>query len=240
VPASYETLQEAVRPAQKQDYFCREDAETAAEQLRAMASAYHQVAVRVEERPKYGPGRPSPRKPRAVKAPRYGRKASVTARAALIARKRHEADCFVLRTNVPTEGELAHSAADVLRGYREQHGVEQNYSFLKDPLLVNRLFLKKPERIEALGVVLLLSLLLWRLMERQIREHVETTGTPLTGWDKKATERPTAFMMMTKFAGVLVLKVGTQRQLARPLSAVQQQCLIALKVAATCFTLPAG
>lgn len=87
---------------------------------------------------------------------------------------------------------------------------------------------------------MLLSLLLWRLMERQMRAHVESTGRPLTGWDKKPTERPTAFMMMTKFAGVLVCKVGPERQLARPLSAVQQQYLVALGVSATCFTLPAG
>lgn len=41
-------------------------------------------------------------------------------------------------------------------------------------------------------------------MERTMRRHVDTTKRPLTGWDKQATERPTAFMMVTKFAGVLV------------------------------------
>ena len=46
-----------------------------------------------------------------------------------------------------------------------------------------------------------------------MRAHIESTGRPLTGWDKKPTERPTAFMMLTKFAGVLVCKVGPQRQL---------------------------
>jgi hypothetical protein len=107
---------------------------------------------------------------------------------------------------------------------------------LKDPLIVNSLFLKKPERIEALGLVLLLALLLWRLVERALRVHVETTGKPLTGWDKKATQKPTAFMMMTKFAGVMVIKVGSQRQLAHPLSTVQQQYLLALHVPATSFT----
>ena len=62
--------------------------------------------------------------------------------------------------------------------------MEQNFAFLKDPVIVNSLFLKKPERIEALGLVLLLALLLWRLVERTLRVHVETTGNPLMGWDK--------------------------------------------------------
>jgi transposase len=109
---------------------------------------------------------------------------------------------------------------------------------LKDPLIVNSLFLKKPERIEALGLVLLLALLLWRLVERTLRVHVETTGSTLTGWDKKETQKPTAFMMMTKFAAMMVIKVGPQRQLAHPLSAVQQQYLLALGVPVTYFTAP--
>ncbi len=57
-------------------------------------------------------------------------------------------------------------------------------------------------------------------------------------WAKKATQKPTAFMMMTKFAAVMVLKVGGQRQLAHPLSTVQQQYLVALRVPATYFTVP--
>jgi hypothetical protein len=88
--------------------------------------------------------------------------------------------------------------------------------------------------------VLLLALLIWRLMERAMRRHVDTTSTPLPGWDKKATERPTAFMMVTKFAGGIVLKRGQDRQLAPPLSVVQQHSLTALAVLATCFTRPAG
>jgi transposase len=240
VQASYAILQETVRDAQQHDYFCRADAETAAAQLRATQSPYHHIEVTVEERPKYGKGRPSLHQPRPVKAMRYGLKAVLRADDARIARKRAAADCFVLLTNVPAEGSVAHRAEEILKAYKDQNGIEQNYSFLKDPLIVNSLFLKKPERIEALGLVLLLALLVWRLLERQLRDHVETTGTPLTGWDKKVTEHPTAFMMTTKFTGLLVLKVGSQRQLARPLSTVQQQYLSALGVAATCFTLPTG
>ena len=103
-------------------------------------------------------------------------------------------------------------------------------------MIVNSLFLKKPERIEALGLVLLLALLIWRLMERAMRRHVDSTSTPLPGWDKKATERPTSFMMVTKFVGVIVVKLGNHRQLARPLSVVQQQYLTALDVPAACLT----
>jgi transposase len=238
--ASATMLEATMREATQQEYFCYADAEAAATKLQALQSAYHGVEVRIEEHPKYGPGRPSQRQPRVVKALRYGVKATLQERAEVIARKRQETGCFVLLTNIPTAGAIAHQARDILRAYKEQHGIEQNFAFLKDPLIVNSLFLKKPERIEALGLVLLLALLIWRLLERSLRRHVETTGNALPGWDKRETTRPTAFMLMTKFAAVLVLKVGPQRQLAQALSAVQQQYLAALGITPARFTVPAG
>jgi transposase len=238
IQTSYATLEATVREATQQEYFCYADAEAAAAKLRALQSAYHWVEVGVGEYPTYGPGRPSSKKPRVVKALRYGLQVTLHERSEVIARKTQETGCFVLLTNVPTAGEMAPRARDVLRAYKEQHGIEQNFGFLKDPLIVNSLFLKKPERIEALGLVLLLALLLWRLVERTLRVHVETTETLLAGWDKKATQKPTAFMMMTKFAAVMVIKVGSQRQLVHPLSMVQQQYLRALGVPATYFTAP--
>jgi len=236
IQASYSTLQTATRRGEQQEYFCRADAEAAAAKLCAVPAAYHRVDVTVEERPLYGRGRPSSHTPRPVKALRYRLKTTISPQTERLVRMEEEAGCFVLLTNVPTGGDLAHSARDILTGYKDQHGTEQNYGFLKDPVIVNSLFLKKPERIEALGLILLLALLIWRLMERAMRTHVATTSTPLTGWDKKATERPTSFMMVTKFAGVIVLQLGDHRQLARPLSVVQQQYLRALDVPAACFT----
>jgi transposase len=240
IQASQSTLQSTVRTAEQQEYFCRADADAAAVQLRAVHTAYHRVEVTVEERPVYGRGRPSSHKPRPVKAMRYRLSTTISPQTERIRQLEEEAGCFVLLTNVPTAGDMAHNAGEVLKAYKEQHGTEQNYGFLKDPVIVNSLFLKKPERIEALGLVLLLALLIWRIMERAMRRHVDTTSRPLTGWDKKATERPTSFMMVTKFAGVIVIKLGPDRQLARPLSVVQLHYLTALDVPATCFTLPTG
>ena len=153
-----------------------------------------------------------------------------------LARLEEEAGCFVLLTNVPTAGDLAPSASAILAVYKDQQGTEHNDGFLKDPVMVNSLFVQKPERLEALGRILLLALLRWRVMERAMRTSVDTTSTPLTGWDKKATERPTSCMMVTTCAGGIVVKLGDHRQLARPLSVVQQQYRTALDVPVACCT----
>jgi transposase len=117
--ASAATLEATVREVAPQEYACQVDAEAGAAKLRALQSAYHWVEVRIEERPTYGPGRPSQKQPRVVKALRYSLQATLHERAEIIARTIQETGCFVLLTNVPTEGEMAHRAGQVLRAYKE-------------------------------------------------------------------------------------------------------------------------
>jgi hypothetical protein len=125
--ASSATLAAAVGEMTKQEYFWRADAEAAAERIRALQSCYHQVEVVIEDRPTYGPGRPSSHKPRTVKAWRYGLQATLHERAEVIARKTQEMGCLVLLTNVPAQGQMAHSAGEVLRAYKAQHGCSSGW-----------------------------------------------------------------------------------------------------------------
>ena len=116
--------------------------------------------------------------------------------------------------------------------------MERNFGFLKDPVIVNSLFLETPKRIEALGLILLTALLIWRLMERTMRQSVEERDEPVVGWDRKPTRRPMSFMMTTKFSGVMVIKIGAKRILTRELSSTQKEFLHALHVSPEVFTQP--
>jgi len=168
---------------------------------------------------------------------RYIIKGSITEKKQAIEQMTEESGCFVLISNTPKEGLLKHTGEEILRAYKEQYGIEQNFSFLKDPLIVNSIFLKKPERIEVLGLVLLLSLLIWRLIERSLRLYTET-GKTLVGLNKKLTDKPTTFMMTTKFTGILILKIGRHtRRLNKPLSLAQLGYLEALGISASVFTM---
>jgi hypothetical protein len=89
-----------------------------------------------------------------------------------------------------------------------------------------------------LGLVLLISRLIWRLIEHAMRLGLETRNTTLPRWDNKPTRRPTAYMMTWKFKGIIVLCVGQQRHLAQPLSPVQKAFLRALQVPEHYFTHP--
>jgi len=210
------------------EYFCREDAAAAAGKLSSEKSLYHFCQCRVEEKVTYARGRPPKNGERKVSKVRYILKGEVVERSDEIERVREASGCFVLLTNTPTEGEMAHSPEGVLTAYKEQHGIERNFGFLKDPLFVNDMFVKRPDRIEVLGFILLTSLLVWNLMERVMREHLKRTDSTIPGWDRKPTQTPTSFMMTTKFKGVLVAELDGEWCFLAPLSSEQQQYVRAL------------
>jgi len=212
------------------EYACREDAEKAAQQWARQKTRYYQLAYQVTAHPVYGRGRPPRKGIRCPDREVYRIEKQLNLDSSQIQRRETEAGCFVLIARLPQTGPLALQDRQILEAYKEQHGVEQNFSFLKDPAIVNAIFLKKEERIEVLGLVLLLSLLIWRLIEQDLERFVEENGKVLTGWDKKKTDRPTAFMLTTKFRRILVMRWESGSRLTAPLKPVQLEWLRALKL----------
>lgn len=196
-------------------YACEPDAQRAAAQAEKLSDRLHNVRVSVCSEDVRKRGRP-PKNGPAPTQTRYRLVWDVSENVAEVARLRELAGCFVLLCNVPTEGEGAMDAAGLLRTYKGQYGVESDFAFLKDPLIVNDIFLKTPSRIDALGMVLIIALMVWRLMERSMRTYVKNTGTLLPGWAGRATDKPTSFMMTTVMAGIMVARIGARRFLLCP------------------------
>lgn len=231
---------EAICKKTAPSYFCEPDAQAAAEKLVASATgSYHRLGVEIKKKPKYSRGRPVEGKPRVPKNYEYCLDIKISEDQAAVAPMRLEAGCFILISNLCSESEKKQWPGEqLLRLYKNQDGIEKNFGFLKDPVIVNSLFLKSPQRIEVLGLVCLIALLIWRLLERSMREYIKSTGKGITGWKDKPTKTPTAFMMTTKFANVSVVKIGDKRQTAYPLRPVHLEYLKALNVDPDIFTKP--
>jgi len=71
--------------------------------------------------------------------------------------------------------------AEVFRRYKGQHIVERRYGEFKGPLAVAPLFLKTNRRIAALITVICLALLIFCLIERQVRKALAPHGEMMTG-----------------------------------------------------------
>ena len=235
---SRDQLEKKAKGVAKVEYYCLADAESAARRVEKEGNGFYEIETEVVEHPRYARGRPGRNKERKINEMRYEVKTTIKEKTEAVNRKREEAGCFVLLSNVPKQGDTGHSPEEILRRYKDQHGVERNFGFLKDPLIVNDLFLKNPKRIEVLGMILLISLLVWNLMERSMRQFVEKSGITLPGWVKRQTDRPTSFMMTTKLKGIMVIKRGKERFFARKLSHVQEIYLQALGITPEVFLSP--
>ena len=217
-------------------FACLPDAQAAADRLRA--GKFHSLVGAIRPEPVYAKGRPKADGSRTVVGQRYRFHLSVELVQEELERARKEAGCFVLITNEPFEADRGMPSKELLRLYKEQHSIEQNFGFLKDPLIVNALFLKSPQRIEALGLILVLALMVWRLMERTMRMSLRQSGSKVTGWDKRLTSRPTAFMMTTKFLSIIVVRLEGRRQIGNPLRTVQADYLRILGLSSDVFVNP--
>jgi transposase len=204
-----EALTKIRRELERIEFACLPDAQAAADRI--PKGRFHELVISVESLEKYAKGRPKADGPRVCKGMIFKLNARIEPNTEAIAKAERETGCFVLISNTPAEGDRSIPSKELLKIYKDQHHIERNFGFLKDPAIVNSLFLKTPARIEALGLVIVLALLTWRLMERTMRIAIESEGSKITGWNKRPTDRPTSFMMSTFFEHVLVIRMGEQR-----------------------------
>jgi transposase len=221
-------------------FYCRADAEAAAERIiKTAANSYRKLQYDIKEVAKYRKGRPAKGKARTPIGFEYFLNVEINIDADAVVPLRLEAGCFALLTNlIGKQEQVQWPVLTLLELYKNQSGIEQNFGFLKAPVIVNSIFLKKPSRIDVLGLALIIALLIWRLMERCMRLHLEKTNSEITGWKNRQTTRPTSLMMTTKFLSILVARSGKQRQLVKPLKPVQLEFLQALGVSTKAFINP--
>jgi transposase len=111
---------------------------------------------------------------------------SLAARQALVDQHR----CFILATNELDEAALSPQA--VLNSYKGQARAERGFRFLKDPqFLASSLYLKKPERIMALLMVMTVCLLVYAALEYRIRLALQTHNATFPNQKGQRVQTPT-------------------------------------------------
>ena len=109
----------------------------------------------------------------------------------------------VLATTVPTE---ACADAEILQAYQEQNTtVEAGFRWIKNPAVIAPVWLEKPERIAALAMLTVLGLLVYSIIQRQVRLYLRTHNQQLPG-NKGLTATPTAAVVLALFAQVALVQ----------------------------------
>lgn len=108
---------------------------------------------------------------------------------------------FIIATNVLLDKELSHE--QMLSEYKAQQSCERGFSFLKNPLfLADSIFLKSPERIEALAVIMGLCLLVYTLAQRELRAALKSLNYTVKNQLGKAINDPTMRWIFQCFQSV--------------------------------------
>ncbi|MFI6541566.1 hypothetical protein ACIBHY_54570 [Nonomuraea sp. NPDC050547] len=110
---------------------------------------------------------------------------------------------YALLTNLDADQA---DAGRVLRHYKGQEAVERRYQAFKGPLAVTGLYLKSNRRIAALITVICLALLIFCLIERQIRQALAARGaTKINGLYAGRPAIPTGKLILDAPAGIRLI-----------------------------------
>ena len=202
-----------ITAAMKKTCHCRSDAEKSLQTLtQKNKTTYWHITGKVKQTPLHAPGRAPKNGTRKITGYKYHLHLQLKENTPYHQAKLTRAGCFVMITNIPLEKQPSH---EILKAYKNQYGVEQNFSFLKEPLIANDTFLKNPERIDALTFILLVSLMIWNLLQRELRNSQQVTQKKLKDLNRRPTQRPTSYLLMSHLSGAIILRYGNRRHLPR-------------------------
>ena len=97
--------------------------------------------------------------------------------------------------------------AEILQAYHDQNTtVEPGFRWIKNPAAITPVWLEKPERIAALAMLTVLGLLVYTIIQRQVRLYLLMHNQQIPG-NKGTTATPTAAVVLALFAHVALVQL---------------------------------
>jgi transposase len=205
-----EKAQKEWRKLEGQTFNCQADAEKALEQFNRKWKVHQAAAKAVALKQYPRRGRPTAEDQKEVVG--YNLVGSLEEIGTAIDEARRSLGRFIIATNDVDTDRLPAQA--MLENYKDQGvSVERGFRFLKDPLFfAHSLFLKKPQRLMALLMIMGLSLLIYALAERKLRQTLKEMQAAVPNQQRKPTASPTMRWIFQLFEGLDILLVKQNGQ----------------------------
>lgn len=211
----------------KQAFSCEQDAQTAFNTVADKQSPFFTIASTIERIEKYPTkGRPAAGSKKTVVGYRLSVKACRDE--TVIQQSRNRKGRFILATNDLDEQRCRDE--QILSEYKQQQGVERGFRFLKDPwFMVDSIFLKSPQRIEALMMVMTLCLLVYNVTQYRLREALKAQEETLPNQLNKPVQNPTLRWIFQMMEGISIVTlsqvVGSTQEFVTNLTEVRQKTI---------------
>ena len=187
----------------KQPFACEQDALKALAKF-AKQCGYLQLDALPCEKKSYYTGKGRPAQDSEPAGYHYLIRADVFCRLENYQQAAHRKGKFVIATNELDEQALPD--IEILAGYKGQAKVERGFRFLKDPqFIASSLFVKKPERVEALLFIMTLCLTVYAALEYKLRQQLVQQQETLPNQLGKPTKKPTMRWVFALFTGIHLL-----------------------------------
>jgi transposase len=193
------TVKKQVEKLTDNTFSCAKDAEAYLAEFRKQHKwKWHECVLTIEEeiyiKPRNQRGRP-----KAGTVPEEGTRYRIQAteivrNKAEVEGQRKHMGMFVLMTSRTDKQTWSNQQA--LQTYKGQDAAETRFRLLKDPAMLDAVYLKTPSRIEALGIVFVMALMVYGVLEWRVREQMKQETQPLVVPGKRKTYAPTGQMLL--------------------------------------------
>jgi len=219
VKKEQDQLKKELAKIEKREFSCKKDAEQALSPIKKQAK-YHTICTEevIEKKIYESRGRP---KEGAKYVLGYFIRGFTEKNKEVIKNKIERKSCYVIGTTVKAE-ELTNK--EVILAYKGQNeNVERGFRFLKDPLFfTSSLFLKKPERIEGLLMVMTLALLVYSIAQRGLRNNLKETGKMLPNQIKKEISNPTLRWVFQMMEGIEYIEIAFEETKRKTITGITE------------------
>jgi transposase len=115
---------------------------------------------------------------------------------------------------------------EILQAYQEQHiTVEPGFCWIKNPAAISPVWLEKPERIAALAMLTVVGLLVYAVIQRQVRLSLRDHHQQIPG-NKGPTATPTAAVVFALFTAVMLVQLVVENTISLQGHGVQDYHLL--------------
>lgn len=212
VEKQLESAKAALRQLSRQEFACIADAEAAIKRL-SDSWKYHQIKeIEYRENPVKKPTG-KPKISSQIKTTVYQVTGQIEPRISAIEAEKVKAGRFILATNILDTTSVSNQ--QILAEYKAQQSNERGFRFIKDPLFfTSSVFVKNPERVEAIGMIMGLCLLVYNLAQRKLRQQLEATNQGVKNQMKKLTNKPTMRWIFQMFQAVHLVTINGEKQIS--------------------------
>ena len=204
----HEKIEKDLKKLYAEEFACPCDAQKALKRHFNKSKFYEVVENEIEEHKKFeSKGRPKSDSPYKLI---YRIRGIAQERQAVKQQSIQQSSCFVLGSTIP-KNEI--DDAGIIMAYKNQNNtVEKGFRFLKDPLMfTSSLFVKKPERIMGLLMVMTLALLVYAIAQRRLRKVLEQLQETVPNQIRQETSKPTLRWIFQLLDGIELVKMHVEK-----------------------------